>query len=87
MDILAWSQCAGLLCAPAHGRWLKLGQCLCQLCTAQNHGKSNANPRRSAHLAVQEPASGVAELALRVAAKKDADGELQFGMGFDDPND
>jgi len=29
----------------------------------------------------------VAELALRVAAKKDADGELQFGMGFDDPND
>lgn len=32
-------------------------------------------------------ASGISEMALRVAAKKDADGELQYGMGFDDPNE
>lgn len=32
-------------------------------------------------------ASGAIEMALRVAAKKDADGALQYGMGFDDPND
>lgn len=31
--------------------------------------------------------SGSAEWALRVAAKKDADGDMQYGMGFDDPND
>ena len=32
-------------------------------------------------------ASGAHELALRVAAKIDADGALQYGMGFDDPNE
>lgn len=32
-------------------------------------------------------ASGANEMALRVAAKKDADGELQYGMGFDDPSE
>ncbi len=31
--------------------------------------------------------SGAVEMALRIAAKKDADGELQYGMGFDDPQD
>ncbi len=29
-------------------------------------------------------ASGANEMALRVAAKKDAAGELQYGMGFDE---
>ena len=32
-------------------------------------------------------ASGAHELALRVAAKIDADGALQYGMGFDDPTE
>ncbi|MDD2880235.1 MAG: iron-sulfur cluster biosynthesis family protein [Rhodoferax sp.] len=32
-------------------------------------------------------ASGTSEMALRVAAKKDADGALQYGMGFDHPNE
>lgn len=32
-------------------------------------------------------ASGANEMALRVAAKKDADGALQYGMGFDDPGE
>lgn len=31
--------------------------------------------------------SGTNEMALRVAAKMDADGALQYGMGFDDPNE
>lgn len=31
--------------------------------------------------------SGATQMALRVAAKKEADGALQYGMGFDDPND
>lgn len=30
-------------------------------------------------------ASGAQQLALRVAAKIDADGTLQYGMGFDEP--
>ena len=32
-------------------------------------------------------ASGAQEMALRVAAKVDADGSIQYGMGFDDPKD
>lgn len=32
-------------------------------------------------------ASGAQEMALRVAAKIDADGSVQYGMGFDDPKD
>jgi iron-sulfur cluster assembly protein len=32
-------------------------------------------------------ASGANEMALRVAANKDADGALQYGMGFDDPSE
>ncbi len=32
-------------------------------------------------------ASGAKELALRIAAKIDADGSVQYGMGFDDPTD
>lgn len=32
-------------------------------------------------------ASDANEMALRVAAKKDADGALQYGMGFDDPGE
>ena len=32
-------------------------------------------------------AGGTAEMALRVAAKVDTDGSLQYGMGFDDPQE
>jgi iron-sulfur cluster assembly protein len=31
--------------------------------------------------------SGAVEMALRIAAKMDAQGELQYGMGFDEPQD
>lgn len=31
--------------------------------------------------------SAAQHLALRVAAKIDADGSIQYGMGFDDPNE
>lgn len=31
--------------------------------------------------------SGSHEMVLRVAAKKDADGALQYGMGFDEPQE
>nr|MDP2192224.1 iron-sulfur cluster biosynthesis family protein [Rhodoferax sp.] len=31
--------------------------------------------------------SGALEMALRIAAKVDADGSMQYGMGFDDPKD
>ena len=32
-------------------------------------------------------ASDAADLALRIAAKVDTDGSLQYGMGFDEPKD
>jgi len=32
-------------------------------------------------------ASGAQEMALRIAARVDADGSMQYGMGFDDPNE
>lgn len=32
-------------------------------------------------------ASDAAGMALRVAARLDADGSIQYGMGFDEPND
>jgi iron-sulfur cluster assembly protein len=32
-------------------------------------------------------ASGTTDLALRIAAKVDPDGSLQYGMGFDEPKD
>ena len=32
-------------------------------------------------------ASAAAHLALRVAARRDAQGEVHYGMGFDDPQD
>jgi len=31
--------------------------------------------------------SGAQEMALRIAARLDADGSMQYGMGFDDPDD
>jgi iron-sulfur cluster assembly protein len=31
--------------------------------------------------------SGAQEMALRVAARLDPDGSMQYGMGFDDPKD
>lgn len=43
----------------------------------------------AAALQIQQAAdtSGSQDMALRVAAKIDADGSLQYGMGFDDPKD
>jgi len=32
-------------------------------------------------------ASGAQEMALRVAARPEADGSVEYGMGFDDPHD
>ena len=32
-------------------------------------------------------ASGAQEMALRIAAKVDVDGSMQYGMGFDDPKE
>jgi iron-sulfur cluster assembly protein len=32
-------------------------------------------------------ASGAQEMVLRIAARVDADGSMQYGMGFDEPND
>ena len=32
-------------------------------------------------------ASGAQEMALRIAARVDVDGSMQYGMGFDDPNE
>ncbi|MDO8250393.1 MAG: iron-sulfur cluster biosynthesis family protein [Rhodoferax sp.] len=32
-------------------------------------------------------ASGTQEMALRIAARIDAEGAMQYGMGFDDPKD
>ena len=38
---------------------------------------------------IQQTASSsdALEMALRIAAKVDADGSIQYGMGFDDPKD
>jgi len=47
----------------------------------------NLTPAAAQQIQQAAQASGAAELALRVAAKKDADGDLQYGMGFDDPKD
>lgn len=43
----------------------------------------------AAALQIQQAAdtSGSQDMALRVAAKIDSDGTLQYGMGFDDPRD
>lgn len=32
-------------------------------------------------------ASGAQEMALRIAARVDPDGSVEYGMGFDDPNE
>ncbi|MCK9215170.1 MAG: hypothetical protein M0P52_12095 [Rhodoferax sp.] len=47
----------------------------------------NPTPAAARPIRQAAQASGAAELALRVAAKKDAAGEMQYGMGFDDPKD
>jgi iron-sulfur cluster assembly protein len=47
----------------------------------------NPTPAAAQPIRQAAQASGAAELALRVAAKKDAAGEMQYGMGFDDPKD
>jgi iron-sulfur cluster assembly protein len=43
----------------------------------------------AAALQIQQAASasGATDLALRIAAKVDPDGSLQYGMGFDEPKD
>jgi len=47
------------------------------------------NITRAAALQIQQSAqsSGAADMALRVAAKRDTQGDLQYGMGFDEPQD
>ena len=47
------------------------------------------NITRAAAQQIQQSAqsSGAAEMALRVAAKRDTQGDLQYGMGFDEPQD
>jgi iron-sulfur cluster assembly protein len=47
----------------------------------------NLTPAAAQQIQQAAQASGAAELALRVAAKKDAAGDMQYGMGFDDPKD
>ncbi len=44
--------------------------------------------RAAAHQVRQAAsASGAQEMALRIAAKVDTDGSVQYGMGFDEPKD
>lgn len=44
--------------------------------------------RAAAHQVLQAAsASGAQEMALRIAAKIDSDGSVQYGMGFDEPKD
>lgn len=47
----------------------------------------NLTPAAAQQIQQAAQASGALEMALRVAAKKDADGEMQYGMGFDNPHD
>jgi len=47
----------------------------------------NLTPAAARQIQQAAQASGALELALRVAAKRDAEGEMQYGMGFDDPHD
>ncbi len=47
----------------------------------------NLTPAAARQIQQAAQSSGAAEFALRVAAKKDAAGELQYGMGFDDPQE
>ncbi len=47
----------------------------------------NLTPAAARQIQQAAQASGAAELSLRVAAKKDADGDMQYGMGFDEPKD
>ena len=44
----------------------------------------NLTPAAAQQIQQAAQASGAAELALRVAAKKDAAGDMQYGMGFDE---
>jgi iron-sulfur cluster assembly protein len=44
-------------------------------------------PAAADQIAQAAQASGAAHLALRIAAKAEQDGSLQYGMGFDDPRE
>jgi iron-sulfur cluster assembly protein len=47
----------------------------------------NLTPAAAQQIQQAASASGATDLALRIAAKVDPDGSLQYGMGFDDPKD
>lgn len=47
----------------------------------------NLTPAAAQQIQQSAQTSGAQALALRVAAKKDTSGEMQFGMGFDEPQD
>lgn len=47
----------------------------------------NLTPAAARQIQTSAQASGAADMALRIAARRDPDGELQFGMGFDEPQD
>jgi len=47
----------------------------------------NLTPAAAQQIQQATQSSGAAEMALRIAAKQDALGKLQYGMGFDDPQD
>lgn len=47
----------------------------------------NLTPAAAQQIQQAANASGASDLALRIAAKVDPDGSLQYGMGFDEPQD
>lgn len=47
----------------------------------------NLTPAAAQRIQQAAQESDALEMALRVAATKDAAGEMQYGMGFDDPHD
>ncbi len=47
----------------------------------------NLTPAAAQQIQQAASASGATDLALRIAAKVDPDGSLQYGMGFDEPKD
>jgi len=44
-------------------------------------------PAAAQQIQLAASASDATDLALRIAAKVDSDGSLQYGMGFDEPKD
>jgi len=47
----------------------------------------NLTPNAARQISAAASAAGAAHMALRIAAKPEADGSLHYGMGFDDVQD